>query len=226
MKIISPLGAFAVLCLIIMPAISQPDLKGCTCMPWDCHVKPAENCCSTSPDSRISLSCTCPDQIAAYSGMEYYNPGYSSFSKSGSRSSSRPGLNDLTISGNAVALSYVFPVALNNLGPPDPDVVEYLPPSAKQIFRVLASDGPLTQKDLIVKTDLPPRTVRYALSRLKGENMLEERFCFQDARQILYSLNGIVSSSGGKSSIPHLLPLEAISRISYTLEASNLEPSD
>ena len=68
------------------------------------------------------------------------------------------------------------------------DVVEYLPPSAKQVFDVLATNGPLTQKDLISKTDLPPRTVRYALSRLKSEDILEERFCFQDARQSLYSL--------------------------------------
>ena len=85
----------------------------------------------------------------------------------------------------------MFPVAPNNVGPPDPDVVEYLPPSAKQVFLVLASDGPLTQKDIISKTDLPPRTVRYALDRLKGEEMLEERFCFRDARQSLYSLNGM-----------------------------------
>ena len=48
MKIISLLGAFAVLCLIIMPTISQPSLKGCACMPGDCHEKPAENCCSKS----------------------------------------------------------------------------------------------------------------------------------------------------------------------------------
>ncbi|NMB84752.1 MAG: MarR family transcriptional regulator [Methanothrix sp.] len=77
------------------------------------------------------------------------------------------------------------------MGPPDLYVVEYLPPSAKLVFNVLASDGPLTQKDLISMTDLPPRTVRYALDKLKGEDMLEERFCFRDARQILYSLNGI-----------------------------------
>jgi hypothetical protein len=88
-------------------------------------------------------------------------------------------------------LSYVFPVAPNNVGPPDPDVVEYLPPSAKQVFQVLASDGPLTQKDIITRTDLPPRTVRYALGRLMYEEMLEELFCFSDARQSLYSLNGM-----------------------------------
>ena len=77
------------------------------------------------------------------------------------------------------------------MGPPDLDVVEYLPPSAKHVFTVLASDGPLTQKDIISRTALPPRTVRYALDRLRGEEMLEERFCFRDARQSLYSLIGM-----------------------------------
>ncbi|MCX6677588.1 MAG: helix-turn-helix domain-containing protein [Methanothrix sp.] len=191
MKIISLLGAFAVLSIMIVPVFSQPSLKGCACMPRDCHGKPAENCCSTSSDNCISLSCTCPGQIASYSGMEYYDPEYSSFSRSGSRSPVRPGFAGPASSNNAGALSHVFPVAPNNVGPPDPDVVEYLPPSAKQVFQVLASDGPLTQKDIINKTDLPPRTVRYALGRLKGEEMLLERFCFSDARQSLYSLNGI-----------------------------------
>ena len=191
MKTISLLGAFAVLSLIIVPAFSQPSLKGCECMPGDCHGKPAKDSCSKSSDNHISLSCTCPDQIASYSGMEYYDPGYSYISKSGSRSLTRLGSNGLTISSNAGAFFSASPVAQNSIGPPDPDVVEYLPPSAKQVFQVLASGGPLTQKDIISKTDLPPRTVRYALGRLRGEEMLQERFCFSDARQSLYSLNGM-----------------------------------
>jgi hypothetical protein len=130
-------------------------------------------------------------QMESYSGIEYYDPGYSSFKRSGSRLPARPGSSGLTNSSNAGMLSYVFPVAPNNVGLPDPDVVEYLPPSAKQVFQVLASDGPLAQKDIITRTDLPPRTVRYAQGRLKDEEMLEERFCFSDARQSLYSLNGM-----------------------------------
>lgn len=47
----------------------------------------------------------------------------------------------------------------------------------------------MTQKDIISKTYLPARTVRYALSRLKSEDLLSERFYFQDARQSLYGLN-------------------------------------
>ena len=81
------------------------------------------------------------------------------------------------------------------MGPPDPDVVEYLPPSAKLVFDALASSGPLTQKDLISKTELLPRTVRYALGRLKEESVIREYFYLRDARQSLYKLNSAVSSA-------------------------------
>jgi DNA-binding GntR family transcriptional regulator len=54
---------------------------------------------------------------------------------------------------------------------------------------VLESGSLLTQKEIINKTYLPARTVRYALSRLRDENLLSKRFCFQDARQSLYGLN-------------------------------------
>jgi hypothetical protein len=54
---------------------------------------------------------------------------------------------------------------------------------------VLESGSLLTQKDIINKTYLSARTVRYALTRLREENLLLERFYFQDARQSLYGLN-------------------------------------
>jgi hypothetical protein len=54
---------------------------------------------------------------------------------------------------------------------------------------VLESGSLLTQKDIVAKTYLPPRTVRYALNRLKERHVLQERFYFQDARQSLYGLN-------------------------------------
>jgi hypothetical protein len=55
---------------------------------------------------------------------------------------------------------------------------------------VLESSTLLTQKDIISKTHLPARTVRYALSRLEDEDLLQERFYFQDALQSLfYELN-------------------------------------
>ncbi len=58
---------------------------------------------------------------------------------------------------------------------------------------MLESGSLLTQKDIVAKTYLPSRTVRYALDRLKDENILQERFYFQDARQSLYGLNPEVS---------------------------------
>jgi hypothetical protein len=54
---------------------------------------------------------------------------------------------------------------------------------------VLESGSLLTQKDIVNKTYLSARTVRYALTRLREENLLMERFYFQDARQSLYGLN-------------------------------------
>jgi DNA-binding MarR family transcriptional regulator len=67
--------------------------------------------------------------------------------------------------------------------------IERLPPSAKLVLKVLESGSLLTQKDIINMTYLPARTVRYALRRLREENLLQERFHFQDARQSLYGLN-------------------------------------
>jgi DNA-binding transcriptional ArsR family regulator len=160
-------------------------------MPDDCHEKTSSYCHGKSTDNCISMSCACSIQMVSFSGQEWCDPGFSYFGKSSSRSNAKQSTSSSTSSGIIGAFIPKLSAVPNNVGPPDPDVVEYLPPSAKQIFQVLASDGPLTQKDLISKTDLPPRTVRYALGRLKGEEMLEERFCFRDARQSLYSLNGM-----------------------------------
>ena len=66
--------------------------------------------------------------------------------------------------------------------------MEALPPSAKLVFKILEKGGLLTQKDITRETYLPQRTVRYALDRLKKNNILEEHFYFKDARQSLYRI--------------------------------------
>lgn len=66
--------------------------------------------------------------------------------------------------------------------------IGHLPPSAKLVYKILETGGQFTQKDLIRETSLPGRTVRYALGRLKEEEILVERYCFIDARQSLYEL--------------------------------------
>ena len=66
--------------------------------------------------------------------------------------------------------------------------VRDLPPSAKLVAKVLDYNDTLTQSDLAEETLLPPRTVRYALSRLEEEGVVDARFSFADARKRIYSL--------------------------------------
>jgi len=66
--------------------------------------------------------------------------------------------------------------------------VRDLPPSAKLVAKVLDYNDTLTQSQLAAETLLPPRTVRYALTRLEDAGVVESRFSFSDARKRLYSL--------------------------------------
>jgi DNA-binding MarR family transcriptional regulator len=179
-----------VIILLMANAFSENSIKSCTCAPGSCQSSKMKDCCGKSSDDYGYLKvCSCTSHLPLFSGIDAFDPENSSFSINRPQTLCRYE-TPKSVLESANKFVYYNPTSLNpdNLGPPDLDVLEYLPPSAKQIFNVLATSGPLTQKDLISKTDLPPRTVRYALYRLKGEDMLEERFCFQDARQSLYSL--------------------------------------
>lgn len=61
-----------------------------------------------------------------------------------------------------------------------------LPPSSKTVLEILDVGGAMTHKDLVQKTHLAPRTVRYALKKLKERQLIIEKFNFRDARQIIY----------------------------------------
>lgn len=61
-----------------------------------------------------------------------------------------------------------------------------LPPSSKTVLEILDTAGAMTHKDLVQKTHLAPRTVRYALKKLKERKLIIEKFNFRDARQIIY----------------------------------------
>jgi predicted transcriptional regulator len=61
-----------------------------------------------------------------------------------------------------------------------------LPPSSKTVLEILDTGGAMTHKDLVQKTHLAPRTVRYALKKLKERELIIEKFNFRDARQIIY----------------------------------------
>ncbi|WP_248908132.1 MarR family transcriptional regulator [Halocatena marina] len=66
--------------------------------------------------------------------------------------------------------------------------VRDLPPSCKLIWFVLDREGEVTQQALIEATEMSPRTVRYALNRLRENGLVSVRPYPMDARQCVYSL--------------------------------------
>ena len=68
------------------------------------------------------------------------------------------------------------------------DAVAEMPPSAKLVAKALEYNGQLTQSGIAEETLLPPRTVRYALTRLEEADVVTSRFSFSDARKRLYRL--------------------------------------
>ena len=72
--------------------------------------------------------------------------------------------------------------------PEDLETLRELPPSAKLVAKVLEYNNSLTQSQLAEETLLPPRTVRYALTRLEDAGIVESRFSFSDARKRIYTL--------------------------------------
>jgi DNA-binding MarR family transcriptional regulator len=70
----------------------------------------------------------------------------------------------------------------------DIEALKELPPSAKLVLKVLEYNDALTQNQIAEETLLPPRTVRYALTRLEDIGAVDSRFSFSDARKRLYSL--------------------------------------
>jgi len=62
-----------------------------------------------------------------------------------------------------------------------------LSPSAQEIFLIL-KNGPFTPKEILLKTSLSPRTLRYALKKLLGLNLVRKFPNFEDLRQNYYVL--------------------------------------
>jgi len=67
-------------------------------------------------------------------------------------------------------------------------------------MKILDSGCAMTQKDLVKKTNLHPRTVRYALKKLKERQLLIEKLRMDDLRQIMYQirLNGVQKPPSAK----------------------------
>jgi transcription initiation factor IIE alpha subunit len=61
-----------------------------------------------------------------------------------------------------------------------------LPPSSKIVLRILGTNGAMTHKDIVEKSRCSPRTVRFALRRLKEHELIIEKANMKDMRQIIY----------------------------------------
>ncbi len=61
-----------------------------------------------------------------------------------------------------------------------------LPQSSKIVLMILGTGGGMTHKDIVKKTHCNPRTVRYALKKLKERELLVAKMNTQDMRQIIY----------------------------------------
>jgi len=64
--------------------------------------------------------------------------------------------------------------------------VNRLPPSSKTVLKALGKEGAMTHGDIVRKTHCNPRTVRYALRKLKENKMIIEKMNIRDMRQIIY----------------------------------------
>lgn len=61
--------------------------------------------------------------------------------------------------------------------------INNLPNSVVSILCALEDGGEMTRVELVKRTKLGPRAARYAILKLKGLGVLEEKFNFKDGRQ-------------------------------------------
>lgn len=71
----------------------------------------------------------------------------------------------------------------------DPVRLGALPDSARRVFQAVVQQGPLTHADLHAATELPPRTIRFAIRRLKDEALIETRCSLRDCRTCYFFVN-------------------------------------
>jgi len=69
-----------------------------------------------------------------------------------------------------------------------------LPPSSQRVLTLLKDGQPRTFKQVTQEIEISPRTVRYAIKKLKENNLIIEKFNFRDARQVLYQTKEVLNS--------------------------------
>jgi DNA-binding MarR family transcriptional regulator len=72
-----------------------------------------------------------------------------------------------------------------------------LPQSQKTVLEILGTEGAMTHKDIVSRSHYSPRTVRYALKKLKEKQLLIEKMNMQDMRQIIYQYRMVPLQKSG-----------------------------
>jgi predicted transcriptional regulator len=70
-------------------------------------------------------------------------------------------------------------------------IMNPLPSSSKTVLKILGTEGAMTHKDIVSKSHCSPRTIRYALRKLKEKKLLIEKMNMRDMRQIIYQYRAI-----------------------------------
>lgn len=70
---------------------------------------------------------------------------------------------------------------------PNANGFDDLTPSAKLVYVLLQRESPLTQSELVERTQLSARTVRNGLEQLERADLASKDVCLRDARKRVYS---------------------------------------
>lgn len=70
-----------------------------------------------------------------------------------------------------------------------PDVVYRLPDSARMVLDFVVHNHPMTPQAIQEQMDLPPRTVRWALRRLREVELVQARLDLDDLRYVQYTMH-------------------------------------
>lgn len=80
-----------------------------------------------------------------------------------------------------------------------------LPQSSKTVLRILGTESGPTHKDIVQRSHCSPRTVRYALKKLKEQDLIVQRMNMKDMRQIFYGNRRIPGMEPGVTDLLSVL---------------------
>ena len=66
-----------------------------------------------------------------------------------------------------------------------------LPQSQKTVLKILGTGREMTHKEIAERVDYSPRTVRYALKKLREKKLLIKKMNLQDMRIYQYQMNSV-----------------------------------